>query len=54
MNNEMRRVRHTKKPDTTRNFPGLEETIQRHKMLEEGKKAVIVKENRNTIRIVLR
>lgn len=50
----MRQVRHTKKPDTTRNSPGLEEKIERHKMLEEGKKAVIVKENRNTIRIVLR
>ena len=50
----MRRVKHINKPDTTRNSPGLEETIQRHKMLEEGKKAVIVKENRNTIRIVLR
>lgn len=53
-NNEMRRVKHISKPDTTRNSPGLEETIQRHKMLEEGRKAVIVKENRNTIRIVLR
>ena len=53
-NNEMRQVRHTKKPDTTRNSPGLEEKIEQRRRLEEGRKAVIVKENRNTIRIVLR
>ena len=50
----MRRVRHTEKPDTTRNSPGLEEKIEQKRRLEEGRKAVIVKENRNTIRIVLR
>lgn len=49
----MRRVKHTSKPDTSRNSPGLEETIQRHKMLEEGRKVAIVKENKNTIRIIL-
>ena len=50
----MRRVRHTEKPDITRNSPGLEEKIEQKRRLEEGRKAVIVKENRNTIRIVLR
>lgn len=50
----MRQVRHTEKPDTTRNSPGLEEKIEQRRRLEEGRKAVIVKENRNTIRIVLR
>ena len=50
----MRRVRHAKKPDTTSNSPGLEEKIEQRRRLEEGRKAVIVKENRNTIRIVLR
>ena len=50
----MRRVKHTSKPDTTRNSPGLEEKIEQRRRMEEGRKAVIVKENRNTIRIVLR
>ena len=50
----MRQVKHTSKPDTTRNSPGLEEKIEQKRRLEEGRKAVIVKENRNTIRIVLR
>lgn len=50
----MKRVKHTTKPDTTRNSPGLEETIERHKALEKGRKAAIIRENRNTIRIVLR
>lgn len=50
----MRQVKHTSKPDTTRNSPGLEEKIEQRRRLEEGRKAVIVKENRNTIRIVLR
>ena len=49
----MRRVRHTKKPDTTSNSPGLEEKIEQRRRLEEERKAVIVKENRNTIRIIL-
>ena len=35
----MRRVRHTKKPDTTSNSPGLEEKIEQKRMLEEGRKA---------------
>ena len=50
----MRQVKHITKPDTTRNSPGLEEKIEQRRRLEEGRKAVIVKENRNTIRIVLR
>ena len=50
----MRQVKHAKKPDTTRNSPGLEEKIEQRRRMEEGRKAVIVKENRNTIRIVLR
>ena len=50
----MRQVKHTSKPDTTRNSPGLEEKIEQRRRMEEGRKAVIVKENRNTIRIVLR
>ena len=50
----MRRVKHINKPDTTRNSPGLEEKIEQKRRMEEGRKAVIVKENRNTIRIVLR
>ena len=50
----MRRVKHINKPDTTRNSPGLEEKIEQRRRMEEGRKAVIVKENRNTIRIVLR
>ena len=50
----MRQVRHQKKPDTTRNSPGLEEKIEQRRRLEEGRKAAIVKENKNTIRIVLR
>ena len=50
----MRQVKHINKPDTTRNSPGLEEKIEQRRRLEEGRKAVIVKENRNTIRIVLR
>lgn len=49
----MRRVRHTSKPDTSRNSPGLEEKIEQRRRLEEERKAVIVKENRNTIRIIL-
>lgn len=49
----MRQVKHTSKPDTTRNSPGLEEKIEQRRRLEEGRKAVIVKENRNTIRIIL-
>ena len=49
----MRQVRHTKKPDTTRNSPGLEEKIEQKRRMEEGRKAVIVKENKNTIRIIL-
>ena len=53
MNNDMRQVRHKKKPDTSRNSPGLEEKIEQRRRLEEGRKAVIVKENRNTIRIIL-
>lgn len=50
----MRRVKHISKPDTTRNSPGLEEKIEQRRRLEEGRKVAIVKENRNTIRIVLR
>ena len=50
----MRQVKHINKPDTTRNSPGLEEKIEQRRRMEEGRKAVIVKENRNTIRIVLR
>ena len=52
-NNEMRQVRHTKKPDTTRNSPGLEEKIEQRRRLEEGRKAAIVRENKQTIRIIL-
>ena len=50
----MRQVKHINKPDTTRNSLGLEEKIEQRRRLEEGRKAVIVKENRNTIRIVMR
>lgn len=50
----MRKIKHHPKPDTTRNSPGLEEKIEQKRRMEEGRKAVIVKENRNTIRIVLR
>lgn len=50
----MRQVKHISKPDTTRNSPGLEEKIEQRRRLEEGRKAAIVKENKNTIRIVLR
>ena len=49
----MRRVKHITKPDTTRNSPGLEEKIEQRRRLEEGRKATIVRENRNTIRIIL-
>lgn len=49
----MRRVKHTSKPDTTRNSPGLEEKIEQRRRFEEGRKAVIVKENKQTIRIIL-
>ena len=53
MNNDMRQVRHKKKPDTSRNSPGLEEKIEQRRRLEEGRKVAIVKENKNTIRIIL-
>lgn len=49
----MRRIKHQPKPDTTSNSLGLEEKIEQRRRLEEGRKAVIVKENRNTIRIIL-
>ena len=49
----MRQVKHQKKPDISHNSPGLEEKIEQRRRLEEGRKAVIVKENKNTIRIIL-
>ena len=49
----MRQVKHTSKPDTTRNSPGLEEKIEQRRRLEEGRKVAIVKGNKNTIRIIL-
>lgn len=49
----MRQVRHTEKPDTTRNSPGLEEKIEQKRRMEEGRKAVIIRENKQTIRIIL-
>ena len=49
----MRQVKHTSKPDTSRNSPGLEEKIEQRRRMEEGRKVVIVKENKNTIRIIL-
>lgn len=49
----MRRVKHTSKPDTTRNSPGLEEKIEQRRRMEKGRKAVIIRENIQTIRIIL-
>lgn len=49
----MRQVKHAKKPDTTRNSPGLEEKIEQRRRMEEGRKAAIIRENKQTIRIIL-
>ena len=48
----MRQVKHTSKPDTTRNPDGLDEAIERHRRKEAARPFLVVRENRNTIRIV--
>lgn len=50
----MRQVRHQKKPDITRNPDGLDEAIERHRRKEAARPFLVVRENRNTIRIVMR
>lgn len=48
----MRKVRHQPKPDTTRNPDGLDEAIERHRRKEAARPFLVVRENKNTIRIV--
>ena len=48
----MRKVRTIPKPDTTRNPDGLDEAIERHRRKEAARPFLVVRENRNTIRIV--
>lgn len=44
----MRKISHVKKPDTSRNPEGVEELVAR-----ESDGFLIVKENRNTTRIII-
>ena len=48
----MRQTRHVNKPYTSRNPEGVEELVERQ-MARESDGFLIVKENRNTTRIIL-
>lgn len=48
----MRQTKHVKKPDTSRNPEGVEELLERQ-MAMESDGFLIVKENRNTTRIII-
>lgn len=48
----MRQTKHVNKPDTSRNPEGVEELVERQ-MARESDGFLIVKENRNTTRIII-
>lgn len=48
----MRKARTVHKPDTTRNPDGLDEAIEHHRRKEAARPFLVVRENRNTIRVV--
>lgn len=48
----MRQTKHVKKPDTRCNPEGVEELVERQ-MARESDGFLIVKENRNTTRIII-
>lgn len=49
----MRRIKHQVKPDTTRNPSNVSELVERQREKEE-KGFVMVRENRTTVRIVMK
>lgn len=50
----MRQVRHQRKPDTTRNPDGLDEAIERHRRKEAARPFLVVRENKQTVRLIFK